>query len=230
MRGTDPVWFVDLDNTLHDASKRIFSALDSTITAFIADELGLSHADANELRIEYWRRYGATLSGLVRHHGVKVQHYVDRTHAFIDEGVVTDWVTVGSGLDRALSMLPGRKILLTNAPRRYASRVLLALGLERAFTKCIPIEEMHLHGTLRPKPSRALLRAVAARERVSAENAILVEDSVANLKAARAIGWRTVFVSGFLAPRAKVRINRPAYVDLQVKSIAQLALRYRGLF
>jgi putative hydrolase of the HAD superfamily len=104
------------------------------------------------------------------------------------------------------------------------------LGLERAFTKCIPIEEMHLHGTLRPKPSRALLRAVAARERVSAENAILVEDSVANLKAARAIGWRTVFVSGFLAPRAKVRINRPAYVDLQVKSIAQLALRYRGLF
>jgi putative hydrolase of the HAD superfamily len=230
MRGTEVVWFVDLDNTLHDASKRIFSKLDSTITAFIADELAISEHDANQLRVEYWRRYGATLSGLVRHHGVKVQHYVDRTHAFIDEGLVTDWVTVASGLERALSMLPGRKILLTNAPERYASRVLLALGLKRSFFKCIPIEEMHVHRTLRPKPSRALLRAVAARERVSAENAILVEDSVLNLKAARAIGWRTVFVSGFVPPRTKVRINRPAYVDLQVKSIAQLALRYRGLF
>jgi putative hydrolase of the HAD superfamily len=230
MRGSRAVWFVDLDNTLHNASHRIFSALDGTINAFITDELGLNETDANALRMDYWRRYGATLSGLVRHHGVKVDHYVDKTHAFIHEGAVSDWVIRRPGLARALATLPGRKILLTNAPGRYAARVLMALGLERAFEKCIAIEAMHLHGTLRPKPSQAMLRAIAARERVLAQDAILVEDSVANLKAARAIGWRTVFVSGFLAPRAKVRIYRPAYVDLQVKSIAELALRYRGLF
>jgi len=229
MPQSDWVWFFDLDNTLHDASARIFRKLDGTITAFICERLGLDAASADALRVDYWQRYGATLSGLVRHHGIKVEHYVSATHAFIHEGAVSDWVMVTRGLARALAVLPGRKILLTNAPAPYARRVLAALALSRAFERVIAIEAMHVHGALRPKPSRTLLRVAAADVGVRARNAILVEDSLANLKAARAIGWRTVFVSGFLRPPPKVRIYRPSFVDLQVKSVAQLALRYRGL-
>jgi putative hydrolase of the HAD superfamily len=38
------------------------------------------------------------------------------------------------GLRQLLRRLPGRKILLTNAPHRYSSQVLRHLGLQRQFS------------------------------------------------------------------------------------------------
>ena len=42
---------------------------------YIRNHLGLSEADSNALRRRYWLRYGATLLGLVRHHGVSAAHF-----------------------------------------------------------------------------------------------------------------------------------------------------------
>ena len=36
--------------------------------------------EAARLREHYWSRYGATLLGLVRHHGVKAAHFLEQTH------------------------------------------------------------------------------------------------------------------------------------------------------
>jgi putative hydrolase of the HAD superfamily len=108
----------------------------------------------------------------------------------------------------------------------YASEVLRALAVHRHFGSRYTIEKMRLHGTFRPKPSRAMLRAMLARERVPASQAVLVEDSSANLKAARAIGFRTVLMTGHgtrmaagsgCAPRRRV-----ARAGLVIRSLHQL--------
>ena len=47
---------------------------------YVAEHVGVSHEEADRLRQNYWLRYGATLLGLVRHHGVRAAHFLDQTH------------------------------------------------------------------------------------------------------------------------------------------------------
>jgi len=46
---------------------------------------------------------------------------------------------------------------------------------------------MRIHGSFRPKPSRLMLRTMLARERTRGADAVLIEDSARNLKAARGL-------------------------------------------
>jgi len=222
-----PVWFFDLDDTLHDASYRIFKTINGTMNAWLMEHLQLDEASASTLRVDYWKRYGATLLGLVRHHAIDAQHFLDTTHAFAEAPDFADLVRAEQGLAELLRRLPGRKVLLTNAPRRYANSVLNHIGLHRQFTRRYSIEHMRIHGRFRPKPSRSMLRALLARERVRPAQAILVEDSLENLRSARAVGMGTVYVRGW--QKRSIRFNRPSYVDLQVESVMQLNRRRRFL-
>ena len=191
----------------------------------------------NAARLEYWRRYGATLLGMVKHHQVKEADFLREAHQFDD---LPSMIRTERGLGRLLKRLPGRKILLTNAPHQYSREVLRHLGLHRHFAKHIAIEAMHVHGRLRPKPSKALLRKILARERITASRCVLVEDTVGTLKAAKTLGLRTAWMTGYLASPAKyppgmkaaVAFNpakRPVYVDVKVKSIGELSKRVGNL-
>ncbi|HEX2605075.1 MAG TPA: pyrimidine 5'-nucleotidase [Oxalicibacterium sp.] len=230
-----PVWLFDLDNTLHDASHAIFPAINLNMNAYIArvlHECGEAcDADAvNAVRTQYWQRYGATLLGMVKHHQVSAADFLHEAHCFDDLAAM---IRAERGLVRLLRRLPGRKILLTNAPRRYARDVLRHLGLHPHFAQHVPIESMRVHGRLRPKPSRLMLQKLLAREGLSARRCILVEDTVANLKTAKALGLRTAWVTQYLrAEKARhvhpgsgtgaAATKRPIYVDVKVQSVAQL--------
>ena len=50
------------------------------MTDYIARHLGLTSERASALRQHYWSRYGATLLGLIRHHGVVPAHFLEETH------------------------------------------------------------------------------------------------------------------------------------------------------
>ncbi len=200
-------WLFDLDNTLHDASHAVFPATARAMNDYIVDELGLVADDAARLRDHYWRRYGATLLGLVRHHGVDAAHFLEATHRHpgLEQRVRT------SRPDRiALARLPGRKILLTNAPRTYALRVLHALRLDRAFDSVLAIEDMTMFGALRPKPDPRLFRHLTARLRVRASDCVLVEDTLVNQRAARSVGMRTAWMQRYLDGRFRGHPRRAA--------------------
>lgn len=230
-----PLWLFDLDNTLHDASHAIFPAINVNMNAFMARVLGTDDAPAdpatvNAVRLAYWKRYGATLLGMVQHHAVRAEDFLREAHRFDD---VTTMIRAERGLARLLKRLPGRKILLTNAPRRYSREVLRHLGLHRHFARHIPIESMRVHGRLRPKPSKLMLRQLMAREGIAARRCILVEDTVDTLKAAKALGMHTVWVTQYLAVRPALsryadniaspkHTKHPAYIDVKVKSVRKL--------
>lgn len=193
-----PVWLFDLDDTLHDASHAAFGQMHVAIGDYIATHLGISGAEAQALRQRYWQRYGATLLGVVRHHGVRAAHFLEETHRMPGlEGRLRT-----SAHDRAaLRRLPGRKIILTNAPRAYAMRVLDTLGLTSFFDTIITIDEMTMFGDLRPKPDARMLRRVAARLGVAPGRCVLVEDTLVHQKAARRVGMRAVWMQRYLGGR-----------------------------
>jgi putative hydrolase of the HAD superfamily len=219
------VWFFDLDNTLHDASHAILGTIDRRMTDYVVRHLEVDETEANQLRLSYWRRYGATMLGLMRHHAIDPHHFLRETHDFD----VARMVRAERGLARLFARLPGRKVLLTNAPDLYARRIVRELSLHRQLGAQYAIEHMRVHGVLRPKPSAAMLRHMLALEglagRRNAGRAVLIEDSLPNLKAARATGFRTVLVTRHRTNGAR---GGGAYVDLRLSSVQQLprAMRF----
>ncbi|QYF95152.1 pyrimidine 5'-nucleotidase [Massilia sp. PAMC28688] len=235
---SSPLWLFDLDNTLHDASHAIFPTISANMNVFIARLLGdgVTHATREQVdaaRIGYWKRYGATLLGLVKHHQVNATEFLRDTHHLDD---LASMMRFERGISRLLARLPGRKILLTNAPTRYSSDVMRHLGLRRHFSHHIAIENMQVHGQLRPKPSSLMLRRLLRKHGVAASRCILVEDTLDNLRSAKRVGMRTVWVTQYLrmleasgsAALPRMR-KRPAFVDVKVKSLRQLPARLHRL-
>lgn len=235
------VWLFDLDNTLHDASHAAFGHTSAAMNAYMVDHLGLEPAEAARLRDHYWSRYGATLLGLVRHHGVKAAHFLEQTHRHpgLEQRLRT------SGHDRAaLQRLRGRKYVLTNAPRAYTMRVLNALRLADLFDGVISIEDMSMFGQLRPKPDARMFRFIAARLKVQTSDCVLVEDVLDNQRAARGLGMRTVWMQRYLDGRYRGHLRggaasgsnngklrrevgvhpcpNPRYVCAKIRSLQQL--------
>ena len=222
-RRSAPLWLFDLDNTLHNASHAIFPAINRNMNAFLARVLGdgVTPADAdtvNAIRQEYYQRYGVTMLGMVRHHGVSADEFLHEVHDFHD---LSSMIRYERGLKKLLDRLPGRKILLTNAPRAYSGKVLRHMGLHKHFDAHIPVEAMRVHGQLQPKPSRPYLRKLLASYGVQAGDCILVEDSIDNLLAAKQEGLRTVWVTGYTP--AHQRKRAAACADVKVQSVLQLA-------
>ncbi|PRC94465.1 HAD-SF-IA-v3: HAD hydrolase, family IA, variant 3 [Solimicrobium silvestre] len=192
------------------------------MNAYMADLLGdgKSPADAatvNAARTLYWKKYGATLLGLINHHNVNPAEFLQQAHHFDD---LPNLLRYESGLKRLLKRLPGRKILFTNAPRQYSRQVLQHLGLHRHFDQHISIESMRVHGKLRPKPSRWLLRKLLAKQKLSARHCVLIEDTRENLRTAKQLGMKTVWITQYL--KEKKRFTRAHYIDLKIRSIKQI--------
>lgn len=233
-----PVWLFDLDNTLHNASHAIFPAITAGMNAYMARVLGDGVTPAaaevvNAARTLYWKRYGATLLGLIKHHRVGAADFLHQTHQF--DGLA-GMIRAERGLGQLLRRLPGRKILLTNAPQRYSRDVMRHLGLQRHFSHHIAIESMRVHGQLRPKPSKLMLRHLMRKQQLTAARCILVEDTLVNLRQAKALGMHTVWTTQYLhfgdpigAAKLPRALNRPAYVDVKVKSVRCLPARLHRL-
>lgn len=220
-----PVWFFDLDNTLHNASARVFGELNVAMTDYIVRHLDVPRDEANRLRALYWARYGATLLGLVRHHGVGAAHFLAETH---DLPELESHVHTHAHDLAALKRLPGRKILLTNAPEAYARRVLKALRMEGIFERIVAFEQMVMFGQLRPKPDARMFRHLIARLDLRAADCILVKDTLIHQKSAHGLGMKTVWMQRWArrashGPEAHLPLRRrPAYVGRRVAQLAQL--------
>jgi putative hydrolase of the HAD superfamily len=200
-------WIFDLDNTLHNATPHIFPHINSAMNAYLQSELGLDAERATALRRDYWLRYGATLLGLMRHHGTDPRHFLSSTHQFPD---LTRMLVQEPLLRATLTRLPGRKFIFSNAPVQYARAVLKALAIADLFDSMFSIERTRY----RPKPdAHGFLRLVRTNH-LRASRCIMVEDTLVNLRTAKKLGMKTVWVS---------REQRaPAYVDVKISKLSEL--------
>ncbi len=221
-RAGRPVWLFDLDNTLHHASHAIFPAINRAI-----DALQVDPTRADYLRTHYTHRYGAALLGLVQHHPIDPHDFLRIVHTFSD---LPSRVRAERGLARVVAALPGRKIILTNAPENYARDVLRELGVERLFERVIAIEHMRdqrRRRAWRAKPDAAMLRRALRDVHARLADAILVEDTRSHLKRYKRLGLRTVWITGHLPDHAQ-HVGRPHYVDRRIGSLKSLRLGTRS--
>ena len=73
-------WVFDLDNTLYPAACNLFAQVDVKIGQFVADLLKIGMDEAVRIQKEYFRTYGTSLRGLMLHHQVDPDAFLDFVH------------------------------------------------------------------------------------------------------------------------------------------------------
>lgn len=203
--GRRRIWLFDLDDTLHDAREAAFSYIDKAMTAYIVRKADVSEERADTLRLQYWRKYGATLTGLVRHHGIDADDFLRVTHVLPG---LEERLRVRQKELRRLRALPGEKWVYTNGPRAYALRVLKATGIKHVFSGVWAIENTRWRGEYHPKPDRRALRRLLARLHANPTQCVLIDDSPINLNTAKRLGLAAVWMQGFHTPKEKRALRR----------------------
>ena len=209
------VWIFDLDNTLHDARLRVFPSMHVQINRYLQRRFHVDEAGADEMRQSFWRRYGTTMNGLMRHHGEDPARFLRETHVFPE---LADLVERENALKHALLRLGGRRLIFSNAPRHYVEEVLRLIGLARYFSAVHTIEDTRYRGKPAVHGFHHLLRV----HNLDPHRCCFIDDMLENLRTAHRLGMSTVWVSPLR--------RRVSYVDLRIASVTELprlAFRYR---
>ncbi len=178
-------WIFDLDNTLYPPHSNLFAQVDARMGAFIADLLGIDVAAAKRLQKDYYRDYGTTLRGLMTVHGIDPHDFLAFVHD-IDHSPIEPDPALGS----ALSLLEGRKFVLTNGSRAHAEKIIGKLGIEGHFEDLFDI----IAADFEPKPARPPYDRFVARHGIDPARAAMFEDLPRNLTVPKALGMQTVLV------------------------------------
>ncbi len=207
MRRFGKTWIFDLDNTLHDARPHIFPHINRSMTDYVQTHLGIERAAAERVRVDYWQRYGATLIGLMRHHDVDPNHFLLETHDFPE---LDTMVVAARELRWTLRRLPGPKIVFSNSPIHYSEAVLDILGIGDLFQDVFCIERTRY----RPKPDASGFLRLLRDHKLHPANCVMVEDNLDNLRTAKRLGMRTVWIDA--TPRS------PTWIDVNIRHLRSL--------
>jgi len=180
-------WLFDLDNTLYPATSRLFDQIDVRIGQFIAELFDIGGREARKIQKSYFREHGTTLRGLMDEHGIAPEKFLEYVHD-IDFSTLEPSV----GLDAALTALPGRKLIFTNADVPYSRKILARLGGAHHFE---PVDDIVAENYV-PKPFPAAYDILLERHDVTPARTIFFEDIARNLVPAAALGMTTVWVRG----------------------------------
>jgi putative hydrolase of the HAD superfamily len=183
-------WLFDLDNTLYPLESGLAPKVSDKITDYVAALTGLGRDEARALQKRYLADHGLTLKGLMTHHNVDPDHY----HAALNDVDLTCLV-VDEALRPALSRLPGRRIIFTNADEVHAGRVLHHLGLADLFDAVFHIGNAEFE----PKPARGAFERIIAVHEIDPSVSAFFEDAERNLEPAAALGMTTVLVGAHAA-------------------------------
>jgi putative hydrolase of the HAD superfamily len=195
------VLLFDLDNTLYAPERDLFSLIDKRINRYMEEVVAIPIAEVDGLRRRYWKAYGATLQGLIRHYGIDPEDYLEYVHD-VD---VRARLSPDLELCRQLKQLGGGCFVFTNGSRGHAERVLAALGLSEVFEDIFDIRMAAYQPKPCPDPYRSVLRKLG----VEGERCVMVEDSLDNLQTAKQLRMTTVLVGAE---------TREAFVDHRVES------------
>lgn len=181
-----PFLLLDVDNTLYAPTCGVVERVDALINRYLVERAGIPAAEVDGTRRRMWREYGTTLHGLMSRPGVDPDDYLAFVHA-ID---LADLLAPDPALAALLARLPLVKVAVTNGSLAHARTVLERLGVRTLFFRLYALERLHYL----PKPYVHAYQTVLADLHARGRDCVLVEDTAVNLRAARQLGMRTVYV------------------------------------
>ena len=181
-------WIFDLDNTVYDINAGVFEKISSRITDFIITALSITREEANIVRSNMYKKYGLTLTGLMREYGIAPDEYLDYIHDVSHPELKYD-----KQLKLNLKNLSGRKFIYTNASKNHSKNILSVMGIEAEFEKILDIKATQYLPKPDPKSYNIMLKAFGiSGDQIG--NSIFIEDTAKNLRPAKSLGIKTVWI------------------------------------
>jgi putative hydrolase of the HAD superfamily len=205
---------LDVDNTLYPPSRGVVDRVDALINRYLVERVGIDPAEVDVIRRRLWSDYGTTLHGLMHGHGIDPEDYLGFVHAI----ELDDLLSRDDGLAAMLRRIPLLKIAVTNGSAAHARSVLACLGVRDLFFRVYGLERLGFV----PKPYVQAYQAVLADLHTHGRDCVLVEDRAVNLRAARQLGMRTVYVADGGPPAADADVSVGSILDLEA-TLAELA-------
>ena len=181
-------WIFDLDNTIYDIKAGLFVKISERITEYIMTKLSFTREEANLVRSDMYKKYGLTLTGLMREYEIHPDEYLDFIHDFTHPELKYE-----KQLKLSLKNLSGRKFIYTNASQDHAKNILSAMGIEAEFEKILDIKATQYVPKPDPKSYEIMLKSFGIFSN-QIENSIFIEDTAKNLKPAKLLGLKTVWM------------------------------------
>ena len=181
-------WIFDLDNTIYDINAGVFEKISSRITEYIITALSVTREEANLVRSNMYKKYGLTLTGLMREYEIAPDEYLDYIHDVTHPELKYD-----EQLKLNLNNLTGRKFIYTNASQNHSKNILSVMGIEAEFEKILDIKATQYLPKPDPKSYNIMLKAFGiSTDQIG--NSIFIEDTAKNLRPAKLLGLKTVWI------------------------------------
>ena len=181
-------WIFDLDNTIYDINAGVFKKISTRITEYIITALSITREEANLVRSNMYKKYGLTLTGLMREYEIAPDEYLDYIHDVTHPELKYD-----EQLKLNLTNLTGRKFIYTNASQSHSKNILSVMGIEAEFEKILDIKATKYVPKPDPKSYNIMLKAFGiSGDQIG--NSIFIEDTAKNLRPAKSLGIKTVWI------------------------------------
>lgn len=203
-------WVFDLDNTLYHPELAIFDKIDAKMGQYIARLLQVDALEARQVQKNYFREYGTTLAGLMRHQNIEPRDFLDFVH-----DVDLSAISPQPALVEAIAALPGRKFIFTNADTPYAHKVLERLGLSDIFSD---IHDIYATQYI-PKPEQSAYDSMLDAFGIDPEKSVFFEDMARNLRPAKAMGMGTIWINN--GAELGAHGHDEAHIDLTADRVEQ---------
>ena len=178
-------WIFDLDNTLYSGQTKVFDQVDKKMSSYISQKLNINIEEAKKIQKDYFRKYNTTLSGMIKHHNIDANEFLDFVH-----DVNLDFLGKNKKLEEEIAKISGKKIIFTNGSKAHAENVTKRIGINKLFDGVFDIVEANFI----PKPAIEAYKKLIEKYKIEPQYCIFIEDIARNLKPAHELGMKTVWI------------------------------------
>ena len=178
-------WIFDLDNTLYSGKTRVFEQVSNKMTKYVSEKLSVNLEEAKRIQTSYFHKYNTTLNGLIKHHKINVNDFLDFVH-----DIDIDFLKKDLKLNKELEKLDGKKIIFTNGSKKHALNVTQRIGIDHHFEDFFDI----IDANLIPKPAIEPYKKIVEKHKIVPKLCAFVEDIARNLKPAYEMGMTTIWI------------------------------------
>ena len=199
----------DLDGVLYQDLESVFGQVSNRMTEYISKKLNLNLKKAKELQTNYFHKYNTSLNGLMIHHKIDPENFLNYVHD-INLNVIKEDLE----LNNELTKLKAKKYCYTNGSRSHALNVLGRLGIIDQFDGIFDIVDANYV----PKPVMEPYKIFVKKFTINPEEAVFVEDIAQNLKSPKELGMKTVWLENEEAWGKKHSDKN--FIDLKIKKLS----------
>ena len=175
----------DCDGVLYQDLESVFGQVSKRMTEYISEKLKINLAEAKKLQTNYFHKYNTSLNGLMIHHDIPPQEFLQYVHdidlSFMEKDII---------LRSEIEKLNMKKFVFTNGSREHVRNITTHLGIDDLFDDVFDIVDANFH----PKPAAKAFDLMTKKFEIDPSETIYIEDIAKNLSIGKKRGATTVWL------------------------------------